>query len=315
MLKTHSQLLNIFEQGKQAGLFNSGFITVKKQNDPAEIYNFESNPNRALDIGSITKPIVIATGIALLLQEGKVSLQEDIHSFDSDMPGPGIKIYHLLGHTAGVPDEFPDSFDGEVSTLCLDSYNYNPGQKFLYSDVGYFLLGKIIEKVVGLSLDEFANRSIFSPLGLKETGYRINDDQPEEEVCRKILNGVSGHAGLMSNATELTQLIGEWTHGKEGLISKRVRDLFLKPSGPGNSDEVPYGLGWMLTPSSDLIREGKGMHLAGELLNGFGHFGMTGASLWYDRPSQSTIVIYTKLMKTEGLRKHAHILNAILAGA
>jgi len=140
-------------------------------------------PEMVLRIGSITKQFT-AVCIMMLVDEGKVSLDDEITQYIADYPTHGnkITIHNLLNHTSGIkswddlenfylnirkdyqPDDFMDLFKNEP-------IDFKPGEQFKYSNSGYFLLGVIIEKVSGTTYEEFVNDRIFKPLGMKNSYY------------------------------------------------------------------------------------------------------------------------------------------------
>lgn len=140
-------------------------------------------PEMVFRIGSITKQFT-AAGILMLVEEGKISLDDEITKFIPDYPTGGnkITIHNLLNHTSGIktyevtksydstirkdfkPGEFMDVFKNEPM-------DFKPGEQFSYSNSGYFLLGIIIEKVSGKTYEEFIKKRIFEPFGMKNSYY------------------------------------------------------------------------------------------------------------------------------------------------
>ena len=140
-------------------------------------------PEMALRLGSITKQFT-STAILMLLDEGKLSLDDDITKHLPDYPAKGkkITIEHLLTHTSGIVSY--TSKPNYVATMAKDltvaqmidgfkndPLEFEPGTKFNYNNSGYFLLGAIIEKVSGLTYANFLEQRIFTPLGMKDTAY------------------------------------------------------------------------------------------------------------------------------------------------
>ncbi len=126
--------------------------------------------------------------IALLAGRGRLSLDDDVRKYVPELPDYGhtIRIEELLHHTSGVKDAgellrfagYRAPFDVQSKRAYLDaivrqrSLNFVPGERYLYSDSNYFLLGLIVERVSGVSLAEFADREIFKPLGMTHTLFR-----------------------------------------------------------------------------------------------------------------------------------------------
>jgi len=135
-------------------------------------------------IGSVTKQFTSAA-IMRLVEQGKVSLDDDVTKYVPNAPVQGQKVLvrHLLNHTSGIPsytdvgpafgrrmrlDLSPDSLLAIVRT---DSLQFEPGSHFYYNNTGYYLLGMIIEKVTGRKYGEYLNETFFTPHGLSSTMY------------------------------------------------------------------------------------------------------------------------------------------------
>ena len=146
-------------------------------------------PETVFYIGSTSKQFV-AAAIHLLAEEGKLSLDDDIRTYVPEIPtyDRTITIRHLLHHTSGLRDyltlwslsgrNFADSMSEEEILDLLSrqqALNFPPGDQYMYSNSGYFLLAVIVKRVSGLSLREFAEENIFSPLGMANTHF--HDDR------------------------------------------------------------------------------------------------------------------------------------------
>ena len=129
------------------------------------------------DIGSITKPFT-ASAILRLEMDGKLKVTDPITNFFRDVPGDKkeITLHHLLTHTAGFKDSLGDDYDkvgrDEYVKLALASnLRSKPGTSYSYSNVGYSLLGAVIEHVAGMSYEQYLHDSLFKPAGMMKTGY------------------------------------------------------------------------------------------------------------------------------------------------
>lgn len=129
------------------------------------------------DIGSITKPFT-ASAILKLEMDGKLKVTDPITKFFKDVPEDKkeITLHHLLTHTAG----FKDSLGGDYDKIDRDAFvklalasklRFKPGKSYSYSNVGYSLLGAVIEQVTGLSYEVYLHDSLFKPAGMTKTGY------------------------------------------------------------------------------------------------------------------------------------------------
>ncbi len=132
------------------------------------------------DMASITKPVATATSVMKLIEQGRLSLSDRVALFYPDFGSNGkdsITVLDLLLHRSGLIADNPiDDYDQgpEIAwkKICSLSLVSPTGTAFKYSDVNFIVLGKIVEKLSGQGLDEFAKHNIFAPLGMNETGYR-----------------------------------------------------------------------------------------------------------------------------------------------
>ena len=194
------------------------------------------------DLASLTKPIVVGTLCMQLVESGRLSLNTPAEKYLPAFAQTGVTLKHLLTHTSGLPAWLPvylraPSREDVISYLGGVSLESQPGEKAVYSCLGYIVLGALLESVTGKSLDILAQERIFAPLGMEWT--RFNPPQAWREHCaatedsnsfeRRMVNyerydwregviigqvhdenahflgGVSGNAGLFSTSTDLTQ--------------------------------------------------------------------------------------------------------------
>ena len=145
-----------------------------------------NSPSSKFRLGSITKQFTAAS-ILLLEERGKLSINDPVKKYMSDAPPAWdkITIYNLLTHTSGIPSftTFPDYASLEPFTTTPEQLvkrfrdkplDFQPGEKFSYSNSGYVLLGYLIEKISGESYEKFVQDNIFTPLGMKNSGYDSN---------------------------------------------------------------------------------------------------------------------------------------------
>ncbi|MEN3339842.1 MAG: hypothetical protein V7647_3518 [Acidobacteriota bacterium] len=275
------------------------------------------------DLASLTKVVATTTSAMILLEEGKLRLSDRVASFVPGFERYGktdITVRQLMTHSSGLrPDvDLADPWSGYDAGIRLaieEVPTSPPGERFVYSDINYFLLGDIIRRVSGQSLNEFAAERIFGPLGMKDTTFlpgaslrgRIAPterctpfgwpcDGPGATMLRGVVHdptarrmgGVAGHAGLFSTAADLAifcrmLLNGGEYRGTRILAPLTVAKMTTPASGPGERNV--RGLGWDLDSAYSSNR--------GELLplGSFGHTGFTGTSLWID-PSTDMFVVF-----------------------
>jgi uncharacterized protein YbbC (DUF1343 family)/CubicO group peptidase (beta-lactamase class C family) len=265
------------------------------------------------DMASLTKPVATASSAFVLIERGKLRLSEKVATYWPEFAANGktdVTVEHLLTHTSGLTadNSLSDYKDGKadalkrVAALPLEAV---PGTRFKYSDVGFIVLGELIERVGGKPLDEFARANMFEPLGMADTGFH-----PDEKLKTRAaptaqrdgrwlvgevhdprsaaMGGVAGHAGLFSTADDLARFARMLLHGGE-LDGNRVLSplsvrLMTTPI------PVPGGLrsrGWDVDTSYSAPR---GDFPKGD---GFGHTGFTGTSIWIDPPSKTAVIILT----------------------
>jgi len=189
-------------------------------------------PTSVFYLGSVSKQFVAAT-IVLLEQEGKLSLDDDIRKYVSELPDYGVPITvrHLVHHTSGIRDylelmslaglplgTFHDN-DGIVELLARQkATNFTPGERHLYSNSGYLLLAVIVEKASGKSLREYAQEKIFDPLGMKNTHFH-------DDYMHLIPNRASGYFpgpnGTYRNFLSTFDRVGS------GGVFSSIEDLYL----------------------------------------------------------------------------------------
>jgi CubicO group peptidase (beta-lactamase class C family) len=229
-------------------------------------YDIPNSPRFVYYIGSDSKQFT-ATSIALLVLQGKISLDDDIRKYIPELPdyGTPITISHLLHHTAGIRDMYvlmdlagkrmEDVFtDDEALALIArqKELNFKPGDEYLYSNSNYWLLGQIVKRVTGESLRVFANDQIFQPLGMSHThfhdepghimknramsyepdssgGYRISYLQNFDKI---------GAGGVYSSVEDLLKWDHNWYSWKVG--GEALHRLMLTRGVLNNGDTITY---------------------------------------------------------------------------
>lgn len=189
-----------------------------------------NTPRTRFHIASLSKPFT-AAAILLLEEQGRLSVRDPLSRFLPDYPnGNAITIHHLISHRSGIPNvnSFPDYDEKSKSPQTLDSIirmfknkplEFAPGEKYRYSNSNYNLLAFIIEKVSGLSYEEFLARNIFQPLGMADTGH---DGDPRALVPSRAMGYVPAALGQVVNAPYL-----DWSiKTGNGSLYSTVEDLY-----------------------------------------------------------------------------------------
>ncbi len=258
------------------------------------------------DLASLTKAVATTSALMWLLEHGRIDLDAPASRYLPELAGGGrdrITIRQLLTHRAGLPAVDPlsgyeDGRDAALSRIVQLPLEAAPGSRVRYSDLGFIILGAIVERVGGEPLDRFVRATIFEPLAMRETGYRpgrelLSRIAPTERAERRggvlirgdvhdprahRLGGVAGNAGLFSTADDLARfarmLLGEGElEGVRVLASESVRTMTTRQVG------VDRALGWDMGAWPSLSARA------------FGHGGFTGTSLWID-PEHDLFVVF-----------------------
>jgi len=240
-------------------------------------------------IGSITKQFT-ATAILKLQEEGKLSVNDPLSKFISDYPrGDEVTIHHLLTHTSGIHSYTgkPDFFETVtvevkpeelIESFKNDKFDFDPGEKWLYNNSGYVLLGYIVEKVSGESFADYLKNHLFESLGMKDTGIHHWRPILEHEAAgysyvngefQKSLDWDMSRAG---GAGALYSTIGDLYRWNEAIFNGKVLNessleaaftpVKLNNGSEANAMGGKYGYGWMLSEMRGLkeISHGGGLH-------------------------------------------------------
>lgn len=262
------------------------------------------------DMASLTKVLGTTTALAQLVEQGRVDLDAPVQRYVPNWKGPDkdrVTIRHLLTHTSGLPSfkpydhqtHDPDSLSTLLFTTALERA---PGDSMVYSDIGAFMMGQVVERVSGERLDVYLRRHVFRPLRMYDTMF----NPPRSERARiapteidstrgglvwgKVhderayyLGGVAAHAGLFSTAADVsrfaTMLLHRGTLDGVRVLSAQTLDRFIAYADSGRHNRA---LGWEKPPAS----------WAGNLMSSraFGHTGFTGTSIAID-PSLDLYII------------------------
>jgi uncharacterized protein YbbC (DUF1343 family)/CubicO group peptidase (beta-lactamase class C family) len=284
------------------------------------------------DLASLTKCIATTTAMMQLLEQGRIRLNDPVAAYLKDFAQNGkqdITIRELMTHYSGLrPDlDLDTPWQGRDTAfrMAMKEKPVNPpGWRFVYSDINFETLGFLVEQVTGESLNDYAAKHIFEPLGMKDTRFlppkewlpRIAPTQYDErgEMLRGVVHdptarrmgGVAGHAGLFSTADDLARFAQALLGGSQVLSSLAIEKMST-PQQPANAASL-RGLGWDIDSPFSSNR--------GELLpvGSFGHTGFTGTSLWIDPVTDTYIIILTNAVHPRG-GKSATALRAKIATA
>lgn len=263
------------------------------------------------DLASLTKAVCTAPLVWLRVQSGEWNLADRLDDFFpelKDEPQGAITLEQLLRHTSGYPaiirmDQMDaNGPEGAYHLAKFTPLENEPGRAVCYSDVGYLVLGHLLETESRKRLDELFQSEIAGPLGADVPSFRPNGVGPAatngiaatsvpegflrplygvvEDENTRFLGGVSGSSGLFGTIDQLADLVLEFRRcwmGTGRLFSRQFLESVwaVSPEPPGNT----WTAGWD-TPSDTGSTAGRYFSL-----ESVGHLGFTGTSLWYDRRS------------------------------
>jgi beta-N-acetylhexosaminidase len=277
------------------------------------------NVDTIYDAASLTKPVVTATLVSMQVEAGRIGLDLPVARYIPEWnngPNPDwrktVTVRNLLTHSSGLPahqDYFLTLHSNRefIAAICKEPLEYAPGTKTIYSDLGFILLGEIVERSTGKAVDQLARDQIFAPLDLSSTMFNppknlLNRIAPTENdtAFRKRLirgevhdenafamGGVAGHAGMFSTASDLAvfcqMLLNGGIYGHHRLLTRATISQFTAPQAVAGNTRT---LGWMTpTPNSS-----SGQYFSPRT---FGHLGFTGTSIWIDPDRQLFVILLT----------------------
>ena len=285
------------------------------------------------DLASLTKCIATAPSVMKLVQEGKVRLNDPVATYLPGFAKNGkndITVRELLTHFSGLTEDLDlktvwEGRDAAYQMVMDQKPVIPPGSRFLYSDINFETLGFLVEKVSGMSLDEYAAKNIFAPLEMNDTRFlppaawlpliapTVYDESRHmlrgivHDPTARRMGGVAGHAGLFSTADDLAKYAQDILSGFHVLTPLTVEKM-TTPQQPPTSATL-RGLGWDIDSPYSSSR--------GEIfpVGSFGHTGFTGTSIWIDPVTQSYVILLTNAVHPHGHNSAIVPLRARVATA
>jgi CubicO group peptidase (beta-lactamase class C family) len=223
-------------------------------------------PDTKFKIGSVSKQFT-AVAILKLQEEGRIKTEDKLSKYISDFPrGNEVTIYQLLTHTSGIHDynSTPnlDMTKPVTPQALLDiikklPYDFNPGERYLYNNSGYFILGYIVAQLSGKTLSEYLNETFFMPLGMNNTGIYENNIALNNQAQGYSMNGekvkkadfqemswASGVGSIYSTTKDLYKWNEAIFNGK--VLSKATLKTAFTQTILNSGAKVDYGFGWFL---------------------------------------------------------------------
>ncbi|YCM44247.1 exo-beta-N-acetylmuramidase NamZ domain-containing protein [Verrucomicrobiaceae bacterium 227] len=299
--------------------------------------------NTIFDAASLTKVVATTPAIMKLIEGGKLELDSPVSRYLPEFTGQGkelITIRHLMTHTSALRAGLSIRGDwagkaAAYEAACAEPLRGELGKTYRYSDINFILLGLLVEKVSGVSLDQFCEREIFAPLGMSDCHFRpLADSKPAKlpriapttemkdgSVLRGVVHdptarrmgGVAGHAGLFLTTRDLARYARMYLNGGE-LEGKRIfkeETVTLMTSVQSPAELPRRGLGW------DIDSPYAGPRGALFPVGSFGHTGWTGTRLWIDPYSRSFVIFLsnrnhpTEKGNVIGLQRELGTLSAL----
>jgi uncharacterized protein YbbC (DUF1343 family)/CubicO group peptidase (beta-lactamase class C family) len=280
----------------------------------------EMKTDTIFDIASLTKPFGTTLAVMALVEKGAVKLDAPLGRYVADFRKTSYAqatIQRLLTHSAGFPAIPPSGsvrvgFPRAARALARTPADYPPGTGFQYSDTGFIMLGEMVRRVSGLPLDRYLDKTIFTPLALRDTSFHPPASKRERiapteffgghmlqgevhDPRARALNGVAGHAGMFSTADDLARLCRMLVN--EGVLDGRrvfkastVKQMWTRMAD-GNGTRA---LGW------DVISVYANTMAPFFPPGAVGHTGFTGTSVWIDPPSRSYMIVLTNRVHPSG---------------
>jgi len=270
--KSIDNILSAYASSDKPGasvlVFKDDKIIFKKGYGLSNITSNESiQPNTNFRLASVTKQFT-AMSILLLVQRGKIKLEDPLSKYFSTFPAYGkeIKIKHLLTHTSGLMD-YEDLMPANQTiqlhdTNCLqlmfkaNGLYFTPGTQYKYSNTGYAILALVVEKVTGQDFALFLKENIFKPLKMNTTvafeegkstvqnrayGYSLNNGN-WIETDQSLTSAVLGDGGIYTNTVEMTQWIKALSSYK--LLSPEMQNNAWSRQKLNSGAPINYGWGW-----------------------------------------------------------------------
>ena len=268
------------------------------------------------DAASLTKVMATAPSIMVLIDQGKISINDKVIKHLPNFKGnqkQRITIKQLLTHTSGLPPVLPRKPEWKGYRKAIElCYSANvvdtPGLKFRYSDVNYILLGEIVNRISGMSLKKFSEEEIFYPLKMKDTSFlpdrklidRISPTTKEKgslihgivhDPSARAMGGIAGHAGLFTTVNDLAKfcrmIVNEGKIGSIRILKNQTVALMTRSHTSITKHKVRRGLGWDIDskysgPRGDIFPK----------IESFGHTGWTGGSVWLHPNTKSFVILF-----------------------
>lgn len=238
-----------------------------RQTEPNKV---RMTTDTVFDLASVTKPVATATAVMLLVERGTLKLDDPIAKYVPEFGQNGkgkITVFQLLTHQGGLIPDNPigDYLDGPEKAweriFALEP-QVEPGTKFMYTDVGYLMLGDLVLRITGQDVGAFSRKHVFEPLGMHETTYlpkqamrlraAVTEKRGDQWMQGEVhdprafrLGGIAGHAGLFSTAEDLAvfaqMMLGRGRYAGVRVLGEDTVAIMIRPNDVAGR---MWGLGW-----------------------------------------------------------------------
>lgn len=304
----NNYLNNLVDMGYFPGcvcsVIKKGQISYYNAGNKSIIPNIETtNLDTLYDLASLSKVISTNTIITKLLQDNKIKLDDKVKKYLPRFQYEEITIFHLLTHTSGLPadlDWAKFKTKEEMVDYIYENIKINNIGKIIYSDIGFIILGLIIENIYNKPLDVVAQNEVFNPLHMTNTCYNpknkdlcASTEKVNEEVIKgivhdekaRIMNGVSGSAGVFSNVSDLTKfvnmILNDGIVDNKVFIKKEYIDLWFQILVSNN--ETNRSIGFLVSNGSNPCTKLSSVAIY--------HYGFTGTIIIIDRQRKFGIIL------------------------
>jgi len=269
------------------------------------------------DIASLSKVVATTSAMMKLFEDGKIRLSDPVTRYLPTFQGgnSAITVRQLLTHFSGLrPDlDLEPAWSGYelgITKALTDKPTSQPGEKFVYSDINFILLGEMVHQITGQPLNQYVKTLVFDPLGMRDSMYNPSASlQPRiapteldpatglpfrgvvHDETTRFMGGVAGHAGVFSTASDLAifaeMILRKGAFRDQQLFTQAALQKFTEANTPAGQPTL-RGLGWDIDSAYSSNR--------GELFpigTSFGHTGFTGTSMWMDPASQTYVILLT----------------------
>jgi CubicO group peptidase (beta-lactamase class C family) len=275
------------------------------------------------DLASLTKVAATGMALALLLEEGRATLDDPVARHLPEWPDRDLSLRHLATHTSGFaayldagaiarnhPGVAP--CDAVLAAIAAHQRKYPLGKGAIYSCINYELLGRAIEAAAGEDLESYLRRKLWRPLGMQDTFFRVPPEKlprvaPTEGGLRGVVHDplarfygtgphLPGNAGLFSTGPDLARFMAalacRGAAGGRGVVPPETVDLLFADHAPPESG-APRGIGWVIENDEGYLpRPGdRGVRT---------HGGFTGTFLWVHPPSGAFLIVLSSRLHPAG---------------